>query len=73
MATVTDRCLGSETSVSSGIAEFIDHMIRKERLKLLGGMMSSLSPVEVSSQISELIFLYSNINNKVRMKLCVDS
>lgn len=70
MATVTDRCLGSETSVSSGIAEVIDHIIRKEKFLLSILVMCSLSPVEFSAELTELIFLYSNITNKVGILEC---
>jgi len=31
MATVSDRALGPETTVASGIAECIDHIVRKEK------------------------------------------
>ena len=31
MANVTDRALGPETTVASGIAECIDHIVRKEK------------------------------------------
>ena len=64
IGSVSDHCLSSDVSVASGIAEYIDHIIRKEKSASWTCITISLSAVNLSAQLNELLFLYSNINAK---------